>query len=109
MPEIKTYGSTDAALLITGETGTGKEEVAKCIHNLGKRKDKKFVAVNCAGIPETMLESELFGHKKGAFTGATADTNGLIKEAEDGILFLDEIGDMPVTLQANVIASDINV
>jgi DNA-binding NtrC family response regulator len=83
-------------LLITGETGTGKGLVAETIHYNSPRKDKNFVAVNCGAIPEQLLESQLFGHKKGAFTSADKDARGLVEEAEGGTLFLDEIGEMPL-------------
>ncbi len=90
-------------ILITGESGTGKELVAKAIHYNGVRKEAPFVAVNCAAIPETLLESELFGYKKGAFTDAKADKKGLIFEAHEGTLFLDEITEMPTHLQAKLL------
>lgn len=90
-------------VLITGESGTGKELVAKAIHYNGIRKEGPFIAVNCAAIPETLLESELFGYKKGAFTDAKTDKRGLIFEAADGTLFLDEITEMPSTLQAKLL------
>jgi DNA-binding NtrC family response regulator len=93
----------NATVLILGETGTGKELVARALHEHGRRKDKAFVAVNCAAIPTELLESELFGHVKGAFTGAAADREGAFREANSGTLFLDEIGDMPVTMQAKIL------
>jgi two-component system NtrC family response regulator len=102
----KTIGlaaDSDATVLILGETGTGKELVARALHTHGKRKTKPFVAVNCAAIPAGLLESELFGHVKGAFTGATADRAGAFREAGDGTLFLDEIGDMPPNMQAKIL------
>lgn len=93
----------DAIVLILGETGTGKELVARALHIHGKRKDGPFVAVNCAAIPEDLLESELFGHVRGSFTGATADRAGAFRDAANGTLFLDEIGDMPLAMQAKIL------
>jgi DNA-binding NtrC family response regulator len=94
---------SDATVLIRGETGTGKELVARALHQYGGRKAKPFVAVNCAAIPGELLESELFGHVRGAFTGAGADRQGAFREADGGTLFLDEIGDMPVSMQAKIL------
>ncbi len=94
---------TDSTVLITGETGSGKEVMANAIHRLSKRADAPFVALNCSAIPETLLESELFGYKKGAFTGANADKRGLLEVANQGTLFLDEIGDMNLSLQAKLL------
>jgi DNA-binding NtrC family response regulator len=102
----KTIGlaaDSDTTVLILGETGTGKELVARALHEHGRRKPKPFVAVNCAAIPADLLESELFGHMKGAFTGAAADRAGAFREADGGTLFLDEIGDMPATMQAKIL------
>ncbi|MGK5082492.1 sigma-54 dependent transcriptional regulator [Bdellovibrionota bacterium FG-1] len=92
-----------ANILITGESGTGKEIIARAIHNTGPRATKPFVAINCTAIPETLLESELFGHAKGSFTGAIQRKRGLFEEAHGGTLFLDEIGDMDVSLQSKLL------
>ncbi|MBL1223087.1 sigma-54-dependent Fis family transcriptional regulator [Chryseobacterium sp. L7] len=94
---------TDAAVLLTGETGTGKEVFANAIHDGSERKKNNFVAINCSAFSKEILESELFGHKQGAFTGAVKDKKGLIEEANGGTLFLDEIGEMPVELQAKLL------
>lgn len=93
----------DSSVVVCGESGTGKELVAKAIHDAGKRKKGNFVEINCAAIPETLLEEELFGHKKGTFTGATADKIGKFEYANNGTIFLDEIGDMPFSLQAKLL------
>lgn len=94
---------SDATVLITGESGTGKELIAKGIHFSGKRKDEPFVPVNCAAIPEALIEAELFGYKRGSFTGATADTKGKFESASGGTMFLDEISQMPPSLQPKLL------
>jgi two-component system response regulator AtoC len=98
--KVKDYETT---ALVTGESGTGKEIVARMLHYGGRRKAKPFVAINCGAIPETLLESELFGHRKGAFTEAKSDRAGLIEEANGGTLFLDEIGELPLMLQTKLL------
>jgi DNA-binding NtrC family response regulator len=100
---IKVVAKTDLTVLITGETGTGKGLAARIIHALSNRVNKSFIAINCASIPENILESELFGYKKGAFTGATHDKKGLFEAAHGGTLLLDEIGDLPTILQAKLL------
>ena len=100
---INKVGPTRSTVLISGESGTGKELIARAIHALGAAKGEPFVAVNCAAIPETLLESELFGHQKGAYTGAVADAEGLFRAARKGTLFLDEIGELPMSLQAKLL------
>jgi two-component system NtrC family response regulator len=96
-------GPMDVSVLLTGETGTGKDVMARYLHQLSRRKAQPFVAINCASIPENLLESELFGHERGAFTGAVKTTRGKFELADQGTLFLDEIGDMPMPLQAKLL------
>jgi len=100
---IRTVGATDARVLILGESGTGKELVAGALHGLSRRHSKHYVRFNCAAIPETLLESELFGHERGAFTGALKQKAGRVEEADGGTIFLDEIGDMGRSLQAKLL------
>jgi len=100
---IEKVAPTDVTTLLLGESGTGKELLARALHRLSPRADKRFVAINCAAIPENLLESELFGFEKGAFTGAVKQTHGKIELADAGTLFLDEIGDMPLALQAKML------
>lgn len=100
---IEKVAPTMATVLILGESGTGKEIFSKAVHSLSPRADKRFVAINCAAIPDTLMESELFGHEKGAFTGANKQSPGKFEVANGGTLFLDEIGDMPLALQAKLL------
>ena len=101
--KIEKIAPTNATTLLLGESGTGKEVLAKAIHRLSDRANKPFVAVNCAAIPETLLESELFGYERGAFTGAAQQTKGKIEYAQNGTFFLDEIGDLPYSLQSKLL------
>tara|TARA_B110001454_G_C12723220_1_gene435930 strand:+ start:12971 stop:14374 length:1404 start_codon:yes stop_codon:yes gene_type:complete len=100
---VKVVAPASASVLISGESGSGKELVARALHNASPRKNKPFIAINCTAIPEHLLESELFGHVKGSFTGAVSDKKGLFEEANHGTLFLDEIGDMSLQLQAKLL------
>ncbi|WP_281983433.1 sigma-54 interaction domain-containing protein [Azonexus hydrophilus] len=103
MEMVARVAPSDAAVLLQGESGTGKELVAGAIHRISKRADQPFVAVDCSGLPETLFESELFGHERGAFTGATARKTGLVEAAAGGTLFLDEVGDIPLSIQVKLL------
>jgi two-component system, NtrC family, response regulator GlrR len=103
LESVSRIANTDSTVYIHGESGTGKELIAKAIHLASERKDKTFVPINCAALPETLLESELFGHEKGAFTGAIRSTKGLFTQAHEGTIFLDEIGDMPLSIQVKLL------
>lgn len=100
---VKRVANTKSSVLITGESGTGKELIARAIHYNGPLKDKPFVTVNCGAIPENLMESEMFGHKKGSFTGAIADKKGLFEVANTGTIFLDELGELPLTMQVKLL------
>ena len=100
---IERAAGCEVPVLITGETGTGKELIAKAIHNLSDRKDKPFIPVNCCGFPESLIESELFGYKKGAFTGANSDKSGKFEDADGGTLLLDEIGELDIRFQPKLL------
>jgi DNA-binding NtrC family response regulator len=100
---VRSVTNLNAAVLVTGESGTGKELIARAIHNLGSRANKPFVAVSCGAIPETLIEAELFGHEKGAFTGTVGTREGYFEQAGDGTLFLDEIGDLSIFTQVKLL------
>ena len=103
MEILRKVANSNKNVLILGETGTGKDLTARKLHKLSDRRDKPFIAINCANIPEELFEAELFGYKRGAFTGAVGEKSGLIEMARDGIVFLDEIGDLPMHLQAKIL------
>lgn len=99
----KVVAATDVTVLIQGESGTGKELLASAIHNESRRSAAPLITINCSAIPESLAESELFGRRKGSFTGATSDYAGLIRSAEGGTLFLDEVGELPLSVQAKLL------
>lgn len=101
--DVEKVAPSDVSVILLGESGTGKEILAKALHQLSARKDKRFMAINCAAIPEALLESELFGYEKGAYTGAAKQTQGKIELAHEGTFFLDEVGDLPMALQAKLL------
>src|SRR5258708_33250862 len=103
LDQVARVAPTDASVLITGETGTGKELIARAIHSASKRRDKPLIKVNCAALPEGLVESELFGHEKGAFSGAVAKRPGRFELADGGTIFLDEIGELPPDAQVKLL------
>lgn len=103
LASVAKLASTDSTVLITGESGTGKELIARALYEQSPRRRHRFVPINCGAIPESLLESELFGHRKGAFTGAVVDKKGLLEEADGGVLFLDEVGEMPQSMQVRLL------
>jgi two-component system response regulator GlrR len=103
LQQVFLVSKKDSTIIIYGESGTGKELISKSIHFSSDRKDKPFVAINCAAVPESLLESELFGYEKGSFTGAQSSSKGLLSHANEGTIFLDEIGDMPLSIQAKLL------
>src|SRR5207302_2470294 len=103
LDNVRRVAATDATVLITGETGTGKELVARAVHSASRRKDKPLIKVNCAALPGGLVESELFGHEKGAFSGAVARRLGRFELADGGTIFLDEVGELPLGAQAKLL------
>ena len=101
--QVRKLARSQAPIYISGESGSGKERIARLIHSLGPRREKPFVAVNCGAIPSELMESEFFGHRKGAFTGAVEDRKGLFREADGGTLFLDEVADLPLHMQVKLL------
>src|SRR6266852_3912059 len=103
LQQVAIVAASDATVLVLGETGTGKELIARALHRMSRRKDRGFIKVNCAAIPTGLLESELFGHEKGAFTGAVSQKVGRMELADHGTLFLDEVGEIPLELQPKLL------